>query len=133
MAATLTRTKRVENLTPKEYRACYNLNLRDGGLMRAQLVAARHYREKNHQYYATMRFDREGSLVGWALTFTSNYGNYFDAYFYVRKNQRRNGVGKRLVSHVSRKFGQVRVYPHDYVSDTFFDYVHKNKLNVDIQ
>lgn len=132
MAAPLTRTKKVKNLTPEEYKACYSLNLRDGGLMRTELMVSRHLRRDDS--YATLRFNRDGTLAAWALVFPCEYnGSYYDAYFYVRKRLRRHGLGKHLVQHVNKHFGQVRVYPHENVSNKFFNYVYEKKYNVDIQ
>jgi hypothetical protein len=138
VAVALTRTKRVTNLTPEEYKACYSLNLRNGGLMRGALVSCReNWSESGFPWadkptYAAMNFNRDGTLAGWVLIFPDEYDN-LAAYFYVRRNQRRKGVGSKLAKHVSKKFGQVRVYPHDKRSNGFFNHVHKQKLNVDIQ
>lgn len=129
MAAAYTRTKKVRNLTPEEYKACYSLNMRCQGLMRRKLKAFMH---GDNQAYASLHYNADGVLIGWALTFRDQYGN-LSTYFYVRKNHRRKGIGKLLMTHVNKKFGQVRVYPWGESANPsrqFFNFVHQNKLNI---
>lgn len=133
-----TRTKAIRNLTPEEYRACYSLNLRDGGLMRGQLQDS--YRRGESGVYASMIFNEDGRLDAWALTFPDRYYKTYrgetlnNAYFYVRKTMRRHGLGSRLIKQVSKKFGPVRVYPHgkkDHPSRGFFDRTQMNNVTID--
>jgi len=134
-------TKALSDLSPNEYRACRNLNLRDEGYMREALSLHR----RRQDSYAIMMWDGSvnlGSLTGWALLVPtkvikpdwgiSKYGTRKSKYvvqIYVRKTQRHKGYGSTLMAEAQKLDPAPYVWPHDKASGKFFGYY---KVHTDI-
>lgn len=68
---------------------------------------------------AIMIIDRDrNEVIAWALAHTRRADRVL--YFYVRKDHRRKGYGRRLYEHAKRIEGDVLVCPSNEVNRAFF-------------
>lgn len=115
---TKTVVKPVRELTPKEYRKCYSLNLRWGGYMQEELMFAR--RGQRNRASAVMIFDESERLIAWSLVYEKFEGQMV-AHYYTRRTCRRQGFGDRLMKQVQRIAPKPTVVPgEDIMSQRFF-------------
>jgi GNAT superfamily N-acetyltransferase len=116
---TVTRIKLVGELTAAEYRACSQLNRRHLGLMRRKLVLMRSSFPDDSQ--VVLIEDGASKLLAWALVFPDRRSDSPGVYFYVRRDYRRYGLGRKLLQAVCRQVEKPRVYPWDARSQGFFN------------
>lgn len=105
-------TRRVVDLTPAEYAACWRANFGDDGPMREQLEYERlHRRKLRGVARAYMTWDTEtGRLAGWALLFP--HGRGLELHVYVKHAYRRRGLGSSLRSRALKGARSRTVYVH---------------------
>lgn len=120
-------TKTLSELTDKEYKDCWYLNMRGSGMMMYSLMD----NKKSPRSYAIMAYGGS-KLLGWALLvpfedevgwFPTNYQRRhakFVTQFYVRKSWRNKGIGSELMSEVKKIEPVPVVIPHDPTSGNFF-------------
>ena len=87
------------------YKQLYSLNFGGDWDLRPTLVTCRKYGcyEEGDRTEAWVHYIldmRTGIVLGWSLTFEWKRAHW--AYFYVRKQARRSGIGRRLVLRASR-------------------------------
>ncbi len=121
-------TKRVQELTSKEYKQCCSLTMRHHGLMMYTVQEGRTY---SQNYVAILAMEGD-TLIGWALltptkesgqVFVSDYARKMSRYsvqFYVRKRYRRQGVARTLMNEALRHDSRPHVIPWDSGSAAFF-------------
>lgn len=110
--------REIKELTAWEYHSCYQLNLRNAGLMRERLVE----NKRNNTGHAVMLKDDSGMLLSWCLVFDWDIDkDLYGAYFYTRKSARRHGFGKLVADEVKKQFKNVIVWPSDNTGRSFFD------------
>jgi hypothetical protein len=105
--------KPIKDLTSREYKHCYSLNLRQNGLMQFQLMQCR----KKKTGFAFMIYDND-KLMSWALIF-DRHNVTKSAYFYTRASERKKGYASAITSRI-KLFNDVTVYPWNSSSDSFF-------------
>lgn len=128
------RHKSVKDLTPTEYRACYNACYsEDNGYMKVELADIR---AGNRTGEVIMLWDgpdnKTTSLKGWALvTPVRLYGllavtrwvydrSKVTAMFWVKRQYREQGYGTMLMNEVKKIDPNPHVMPHDGASGQFF-------------
>lgn len=128
------RHKRVEDMTPVEYRACYLANYgMETGLMAGELSDCRH---GDYNGQVIMLWDGPDdtvrSLIGWALltpvrktgllavTDWAMKRSKFTVQFWVKSPYRRKGYGKLLMTEVKELDPRPHVIPHDERSSELF-------------
>lgn len=121
------RSKLVKNLTPQEYADCCSLSWRHRGSMMPTLMDIRNgndYAKRFEDGVAGRVFFvcDDDKLLGWSLLFTDWYGNPM-VFYYVRKANRRQGIGTRLARAVQRHHSTAHGVPHDSVSTSFFEHI----------
>lgn len=117
-------TKALSKLTAEERRVCDRLNMRDRGAM--QFEFRYHMHRQPNDTFAVLAKDA-GRIVGWALVFPKRYdvppdaksGRYL-AYYYVRKEARRQGIGSQLLKHSRKIDRRPVVEPWNTQSAGFF-------------
>lgn len=121
-------TKRVAELTPREYKQCCSLTMRDWGLM---MYSIQEERKDKIDSLAIMVKDGD-TLVGWCLMtpiqhtgsiYVTKYARKVSKYsvqFYVRKKNRRQGVARTLMNEALRYDTRPFVIPWDSRSAEFF-------------
>lgn len=125
--------KQVSELSEVEYRACHLANYRDSGYMQQVLYSCRHYENPGE---VIMLWDGPKdtvrSLVGWALLTPTTTNGYlsvsrwikgrskYTAQFWVKRQYRKRGHAKTLMTEVKKLDPRPHVFPHDHVSGEFF-------------
>lgn len=120
VAALAAKQLEIEDLTLCEvesslYRQLVQLNMGDEGQMRYELQG--HRRSKRAR--AIVGRDEQGKILSWILLFPSDHGGRI-AYFYTRPRCRRRGYGIQMAAYLRRRYRNVKVCPHDYISRNFF-------------
>lgn len=116
--------KSVSELTTKEYQQCYSLNMRRRGMMQGKLKHCHQRQDSYRLSDALMIFDNKNRLLAWALVHQFRYATTPPhVYFYVRKANRRQGLGTILDRFARIKYGDIYVHPWDPTSRAFFDKV----------
>lgn len=126
------RHKKVSELTPVEFRACYAANYGYEGYMREELNRCK----RGHPGQVILLWDGPDntarSLIGWALlTPTRCHGllavtrhaksrSTYTAQFWVKSRHRRKGYGKILMQEVKNYDPRPHVIPHDEASGELF-------------
>jgi hypothetical protein len=121
-------SKLLSELTPKEYKACLNLNMRSGGNMMYALSEHR----KDADCHSIMLWDGD-KLIGWALLVPTKLSSMwawstpyakkhskYQAQFYVRTSERKKGYGGLLMKEVLKKDPRPHVLPWDERSASLF-------------
>lgn len=122
-------TKTLAELDSKQYRACYSLNMRTGGLMQESLMYAKD--EYPAEAKAIMAWADE-VLLGWVLlvptkqksaVWVSDYAKKVSKYtvqIYVRGSHRRRGLARTLMDEAIRHDPRPHVVPWSDESYEFF-------------
>lgn len=127
------RHKAVSELTTVEYRACYKANYGPfEGYMSEELVCCRNGAPGQVIMLWDGPDDTIKSLIGWALlTPVRKHGllavtdwvmkrSKYTVQFWVKKQHRRKGCGKILMSEVKKLDPKPHVMPHDDASSELF-------------
>ena len=137
--------KKVPDLTPIEYRACYLANYGEWGYMRATLQNARELHDSDAIAVLLVDETRRGAtaLIGWALLtpvstsgmlaatrYTKSKSKY-TVQFWVKQQHRKKGHGKTLMAAVKKLDPLPHVLPHDEKSGQFFSSWNVTVLNGD--
>lgn len=125
--------KRVIDLNPVEYRACYKANYGFEGYMQEELCRCKW---RNAPGEVIMLWDgppdSANSLIGWCLLTPVRmwgllgvsrwvYGrSKYTAEFWVKRQYRRRGYGKMLMNEVKKLDPNPHVIPHDEPSSQLF-------------
>jgi predicted acetyltransferase len=110
--------KKVKALTKEEYKKCSSLTLRETGSMQSNLSFF--YKENPKDAWVYL-IKEETTLLAWALVFPT-YRQDVGAMFYVRKLERRKGLGRLLYKVIETEwFGKFEVYDDDDEAAMFFD------------
>lgn len=72
--------------------------------------------------------DDDGTVAAWALVYRyaekdDQWNDQWSAQFYTKTPYRRKGLGSKIAGSVKRQFGNVRVFPWDARSESFFEHV----------
>ena len=90
------KTKLVENLTPKEYKRLYDLNLRKNGFMQYDLCRCRTAKDLGRVFFIEIN----NIVISWILTYTDiNFNRTF--HVYTRVKYRHKGYATILKNKVS--------------------------------
>lgn len=112
--------KPVTELTDDEYKKCYRLNFRNGG-MDWKLKNAIERKDKHTS--ATMVVDRsDGKLISWGLMFPGGYRRRGKTvYLYTRADHRRKGFAQEVLKDLkTRTRYKPYVCPHDHKSSILY-------------
>lgn len=137
------RHKHVSELSPVEYRACYKANYGPvNGYMLEELIRCK----KGYPGEVVMLWDgpeETKSLIGWCLlTPVRLYGllavtrwvmgrSKYTAMFWVKKQYRKKGYGKMLMTEVKKIDPNPHIMPHDDASSELFSSFNVQVLNED--
>jgi predicted acetyltransferase len=114
------RSKLVPQLTRREYDECRSLTLSGLSMMRDQLQWDR---DKQTDSRAIIVIENN-QIIAWALVHSnsasSNDKSRRIAYFYVHKDHRREGHGRRIYRHARRVCGEFEVCPSNDINRAFF-------------
>lgn len=127
--------KKVSDLTPVEYRACYLANYGSNGYMREELGCSR--RSPDYRPGIAIMLwdgpdDKITSLIGWTLlTPVRTWGliggtrwtkkkSKYTAQFWVKSQYRKQGHGKTLMAEVKKLDPRPHVFPHSNASAEMF-------------
>lgn len=122
-----TSVKSVGELTNREYRQCYQLNLGHVGMMRPALVASR----KHFPHEEVFRIVKDEILLSWAIVYNDNVDipgrmlagddPVYTAHFYTRVSHRRLGLAERIRREVDLRYSEYTVLPWDARSHDFYE------------
>ncbi len=105
--------KEVADLTDKEFKQCYRLNLGKRGEMRDELLNQYYTPIKSKKTAKAVMLKQEDKMIGWAIVFPLPKTKGYAAHFYVRSSHRRRGYGTMLLNKVAEYDSKPIVYPHD--------------------
>lgn len=114
-------TSEVKDLSAAMYRTLYSLNMRHKGRM-ADILTEFHYKPGARVYI----LQDTTRVTAWAMVHKQRYRSAgvekerYTADFYVRKSERRKGLGSSLAKVVKKDYPFVTVNRHDYESESFF-------------
>lgn len=102
---------KVKDLTPAEKAQCASLSYRKNGDLYFWL--------KRYPEGTVVRIVDDGKLLGWGMKVLKSGGKYATGY-YVRKTERRKGLGAKIFYTLNKTKTKTIVYPHNQSSAAFF-------------
>lgn len=111
-------SKKISELSDREYHACHALNMGPSGTMRYQLETLKQ-RGMGGMSRAVMAW-QSGRLVGWVLTWREPGDNVWSLHIYVRSDHRRMGIGRALYARARQGRRSIEVFPHNPASRGFY-------------
>lgn len=104
----------AKNLNNEDAKKCYSLTYRNKGQMSNKLTISRKHTDLSAKCYM---LEENKKLLAWAIVF-----NKEEVHLYVRKSERRKGLGTRLINCIEKDYNPktLSVEKHDSVSDKFF-------------
>jgi L-amino acid N-acyltransferase YncA len=103
-----------KDLTPEEVRSCRSLSFRNRGRLCDWLNMSK------HQPAAKVVLAKDGEkLVGWGMTLNDHSPRPASGY-YVRRTERRKGIGGMIYQAARKEEPNLQVFPHDKKSNAFF-------------
>ena len=122
------RKTKVIDCSKELYEKFYSLNFRCNGSMRDTLVDLR---AKQDSQAVIHYVESDKKVLAWTLSFPNSFIQRYKSYFYIRKDNRRRGLGTKLFNTVEKFFVsnklKFQIFPHDYGSRKFFTKCTKGK------